>query len=226
LTQRARPIECGRERGTSSRPPALPERRRFPQRRAADFVAPCEPTSPFAATLGRFRGRIGLRTCAHAAFSPRGEARNSGAFGRRNPRTAVARAGFDPAFTAKIIRGVAQGARIPIVAVLVQGVIACVGALAGTGGQLSEGVVVSAWLFYALNAGTVMILRRGAPGRGRAFRVPGFPIIPVIFMALATLLLVNTIWTAPEASSLGLGMTAAGALVYATIRAGHRRSGA
>jgi len=31
---------------------------------------------------------------------------------------------------------------------------------------------------------------------------------------LATLLLVNTIWTAPEPSALGLGMTALGALVY------------
>ena len=53
-----------------------------------------------------------------------------------------------------------------------------------------------------------------APLREAAMQHPGFPVVPVIFMALASLLLVNAIWTAPEASALGLGATAIGALVY------------
>ncbi len=135
---------------------------------------------------------------------------------------AVAHDGLAPRILAKV----AEGARVPVVSVLVQGAIATIYALSGTFDDLTDAVVFASWLFYALNAGTVLLLRKREPDRERAFRVPGFPIVPVIFMALATLLLVNTIWTAPQASSLGLGMTAAGALVYATIRAGHRRSGA
>jgi APA family basic amino acid/polyamine antiporter len=78
-------------------------------------------------------------------------------------------------------------------------------------------VVFASWLFYALNAGTVLLLRKREPDRERAFRVPGFPVVPVIFMALAALLLVNTIWAAPQASALGLGTTALGAVVFAVF---------
>ena len=112
---------------------------------------------------------------------------------------------------------VAERARVPVVSVLVQGGIACIYALSGTFDDITNTVVFASWLFYALNAGTVLLLRKREPDRERAFRVPGFPVVPVVFMALATLLLVNAIWTAPHASSIGLGMTATGALVYAVF---------
>jgi hypothetical protein len=44
--------------------------------------------------------------------------------------------------------------------------------------------------------------------------VPGFPVVPVIFMALASLLLVNTVATTPLLSALGLGMTGLGAVIF------------
>ena len=58
------------------------------------------------------------------------------------------------------------------------------------------------------------MLRKRAPDHPRPFKVPGFPVVPIVFVALATLLLVNTIITAPGPSALGLGMTALGAVVY------------
>ena len=66
-----------------------------------------------------------------------------------------------------------------------------------------------------MNAGTVLLLRKREPDRERSYRVPGFPVVPVVFMALSALLLVNTIITAPLPSLLGLGSTAAGGIVYA-----------
>jgi APA family basic amino acid/polyamine antiporter len=122
---------------------------------------------------------------------------------------AVAKDGLAPAPLARL-----SAARIPAVAVLVQGGLACVFALSARFDQLTDAVVFASWLFYALNAGTVLILRRRAPGATRPFRVPGYPVVPIVFIVLATLLLVNTIWTAPRPSALGLGMTALGALVY------------
>jgi basic amino acid/polyamine antiporter, APA family len=126
---------------------------------------------------------------------------------------AVARDGLAPRALAKV----AEGARIPIVSVLVQGGLAVIYSLSGTFDQLTDAVVFASWLFYALNAGTVLLLRKREPDRERAFRVPGFPVVPVIFMALAALLLVNTLWAAPSASTLGLGTTALGGLVFAAF---------
>ena len=115
----------------------------------------------------------------------------------------------------RVLGTVSAGARIPIVSVLVQGVIACAFALSGTFDQLTEAVVFSSWMFYALNAGTVLMLRRREPDRERAFRVPGYPVVPIVFVVLSLLLLVNTIITSWKLSSIGLGITALGAIVYA-----------
>lgn len=105
--------------------------------------------------------------------------------------------------------------RVPVTAVIVQGALASLYALLGGFDALTDAVVFASWLFYALNAGTVLLLRRREPDRPRSFRVPGFPAVPLVFVALAALLLVNAVVTAPRTSALGLGATALGALVYA-----------
>jgi APA family basic amino acid/polyamine antiporter len=124
---------------------------------------------------------------------------------------AVARDGLAPEPLARL----SDGASVPAISVVVQGVLSCALALTGSFDQLTDAVVFASWLFYALNAGSVLMLRRREPARERPFRVPGFPIVPVVFIALAILLLVNTIWTSPGPSALGLVMTALGGGVYA-----------
>ena len=106
---------------------------------------------------------------------------------------------------------------MPVIAVLVQGCVACVLVASARFDQLTDAVVFASWLFYALNAGSVLLLRRREPDRERPFRVPGFPVVPVVFVALAVLLLANTFRTAPAISLFGAGMTALGALVYAVV---------
>jgi len=70
----------------------------------------------------------------------------------------------------------------------------------------------------------VLLLRRREPDRPRPFRVPGFPVVPLVFVVLATLLLVNTVITAPKPSALGLGMTALGGLVFLVFLRGRARA--
>jgi APA family basic amino acid/polyamine antiporter len=132
---------------------------------------------------------------------------------------AVASDGLAPERLSRI----SAGARVPATALVVQGVIACALALSGSFDQLTDAVIFVSWLFYGLNAGSVLMLRRREPARPRSFRVPGFPVVPIVFIALAILLIGNTIWTSPGPSALGLAVVAAGALVYLAFLRGKAR---
>jgi APA family basic amino acid/polyamine antiporter len=127
---------------------------------------------------------------------------------------AVARDGLAP----KQLATLAPGARVPRTAVIVQGAWASVLAMSGKFDELTNAVVFASWLFYALNAGSVLMLRRRRPDVARPFRVPGFPVVPLVFVVLAVLLLVNTLYAAPRESLFGVAMMALGALVYLALR--------
>lgn len=123
---------------------------------------------------------------------------------------AMARDGLAPARLAHV----SPGARAPVVAVVIQGVWASLLASSGRFDQLTDYVVFSSWVFYALNAGTVLILRRRRPELERPYRVPGYPFVPALFAILSTLLLVNTVMASPRQSLIGLGFMALGVPVY------------
>lgn len=109
----------------------------------------------------------------------------------------------------------------PIASTVVQGAWACVLAVSGTFDQLTNCIVFSSWIFYALAAFSLFHFRRTLPAA--AYRTPAFPWPPAIFIACALLLLVNTLWTTPKESLAGLGLIAAGIPVYFLLR--NRRSG-
>jgi basic amino acid/polyamine antiporter, APA family len=102
----------------------------------------------------------------------------------------------------------------PAVAVVVQGLIAAVLALSGTFDELTNYVVFSAWIFYALGAGAIFVLRKSHPGARRPFLVPGYPVLPAIFIATALFLLINTLLTATRESAIGLAFIASGIPVF------------
>lgn len=127
---------------------------------------------------------------------------------------AMARDGLAPARLAQV----SATARAPVIAVLIQGSWAALLATTGRFDQLTNYVVFASWLFYALNAGSVMRLRRTRPDLPRPFRVPGYPVVPLVFLTLATLLVVNSVVAAPRASLTGLGFIALGAPAYLLVR--------
>jgi len=104
----------------------------------------------------------------------------------------------------------------PVVSTAVQGVWACVLAVSGTFDQLTNCIVFSSWIFYALAAFSLFHFRRTLPKP--AYRTPAFPWPPIIFIACALLLIVNTLWTMPKESLAGLGLIAAGIPVYFLFR--------
>jgi len=132
---------------------------------------------------------------------------------------AVARDNLAPKRLARL----SEGAHVPITSVLVQGVLSSAFALSSSFDQITDAVVFASWLFYALNAGSVVLLRIREPQRPRSFRVPGFPVVPIVFVVVAILLLVNTVYTTFWPSALGLGMTSIGAVVYLAFLRGRAR---
>ena len=88
-------------------------------------------------------------------------------------------------------------------------------ALTGSFEMLTNSVVFASWTFYALNAGSVMLLRRRFPERARPYRVPFFPVIPALFVVLSGLLLINTVLSSFRDSALGLILMGLSVPVYA-----------
>jgi APA family basic amino acid/polyamine antiporter len=97
-------------------------------------------------------------------------------------------------------------------------------AASGTFESLLTYAVFTGWIFYALGALAVIILRRSLPNVPRPFRVPGYPVTPLLFVAAAVALVVNTIATQPARAAVGLGFVAVGAPVFMLWRAKARPS--
>ncbi len=87
-------------------------------------------------------------------------------------------------------------------------------AASGTFETLLAYEVFVGWIFYALGAAAVILLRRKRPDADRPYRVPGYPVTPVLFILAAAALVVNTIVAQPRVASIGLAMVFAGAPAY------------
>jgi amino acid transporter len=80
--------------------------------------------------------------------------------------------------------------------------------------QLFTYVIFGGWIFYALAVLSVVVLRRKEPELVRPFRVPGYPLVPLLFALTAFAIVVNTLVETPEESLLGLGFIGLGIPIY------------
>jgi basic amino acid/polyamine antiporter, APA family len=97
-------------------------------------------------------------------------------------------------------------------------------AATGTFEQLLTYAVFTGWIFYALGTIAVFVFRRTEPNAPRPFRVPGYPITPLLFVIAAVVLVLNTIWTQPARAAVGLGFVALGAPVFMIWRSRSRQA--
>jgi APA family basic amino acid/polyamine antiporter len=87
-------------------------------------------------------------------------------------------------------------------------------AATGTFEQLLTYVVFVGWIFYGLGALSVFAYRRRQPDARRPFRVPGYPVTPILFVAAAAALVANTIVAQPGRAAVGLGVVLLGSPAY------------
>jgi APA family basic amino acid/polyamine antiporter len=84
----------------------------------------------------------------------------------------------------------------------------------GTYRQLFTRVIYTEWIFFALMAAGLFVLRRRA-GYAPAYRMFGHPYVPLVFIASALVVVFNQIASEPVESALGLLVVLAGLPVYA-----------
>ena len=112
----------------------------------------------------------------------------------------------------------------PAFAIVALAVWSAVLAVSGTFEQLLTYVVFAGWIFYGLGATAVFVYRRRQPDAIRPFRTPGYPVTPVLFVASAALLVLNTLITQPMRGVVGLGAVLIGTPAFFLWRARSRRA--
>src|SRR6267378_1829799 len=118
--------------------------------------------------------------------------------------------------------------RTPAAAILVQAGWAVVLTVSGTFGQLVDYVAFGDWIFFGLTVAGLFIYRardpKGLPrGRRRAgldpappgaFRVPGYPWTPGLFVLAAAYVVASSVGANPRNAAIGAGLIALGVPVY------------
>ena len=90
----------------------------------------------------------------------------------------------------------------------------CIVVLSGWFDDLYNFVIFGSWILYLMTAVSVFVLRKKRPDVVRPYRVAGYPVVPVLFVAVAALLLVSTMQTRPRESLMGLALMALGVPLY------------
>ena len=107
--------------------------------------------------------------------------------------------------------------RTPAFAIVAQGMWAAVLIVTGSYESLAEYAMFALWLFYGLMVAGVFVLRRKEPDLERPYRMWGYPVTAVLFLAVTLWFLINTLITRPGPALAGLLLIAAGIPVYRFI---------
>ncbi len=104
--------------------------------------------------------------------------------------------------------------RVPVRALLAQGVWAGALTLAGTYDTLTDGVIFASWFLYGLTAASIFVFRRRFPNVPRPYRTWGYPVVPLLFLLVTGWLLMNSLIATPRQAFTGLSLIALGLPFY------------
>jgi len=104
--------------------------------------------------------------------------------------------------------------KTPYVAISLAAALGVVFVLTRTFEQLADTFVLSIWPFYGLAIAGLYRLRRLRPDLPRPYRVPGYPVIPGLFIAAVVYLVGNAIVSDPVWTGLTFGIVLTGIPVY------------
>lgn len=92
--------------------------------------------------------------------------------------------------------------------------------LSGKYDELFDFVIFGSWILYAMAAASVFVLRKKRPDLIRPYKTLGYPVVPLLFLAGATVLEISTLWTKPRESIAGIVLILLGLPFYFYWRGG------
>jgi APA family basic amino acid/polyamine antiporter len=104
--------------------------------------------------------------------------------------------------------------RVPWVSILLGSAWAAILTFVGSFERLFNYVIFVAWIFYALGAAGAIVLRRKHPELPRPYKVWGYPWMPILFIVVSFLIVLNVIINDFKNSSWGLLVVLTGLPAY------------
>ncbi len=102
---------------------------------------------------------------------------------------------------------------VPTAAIVLQAVWAITLSLTGGYEELLGWVVFADWIFFGLTVAGLFVLRARMP-RVEGYRTPGYPVVPLFFVAVAMVVVYSAVRDAPDRSLKGALILLAGIPVY------------
>ena len=108
--------------------------------------------------------------------------------------------------------------RTPHHSILLQSVWATALLLTNSYGQLLQYVTFGDWIFFGLTALALLALRRKSPGMKRPYRTWGYPLVPLVFLAVSAAVVLNVMVSSPLKSALGALIILGGLPIFLFFR--------
>ena len=86
--------------------------------------------------------------------------------------------------------------------------------LSGRYEQLFTYVIFASWILYGMTAAAVIVLRWKRPEMPRPYRTLGYPWVPGVFVLVAIVLILSTLFDSPRESLMGIGLIVLGLPFY------------
>jgi APA family basic amino acid/polyamine antiporter len=100
--------------------------------------------------------------------------------------------------------------RVPMIAIVLQGVAAGVIAISGTYGQILSYVVSVDFIFFGLTGAALFVFRRRSPDQRASFKAPGHPVTTGLFVVACAMIVAATVWNNTLNSLIGYAILLAG----------------
>ena len=79
---------------------------------------------------------------------------------------------------------------------------------------MTDFAMFGAITFETLAVSSIFVFRWRLPDADRAYRCPGYPVVPALYVSILSLVVVNTFLNQRAEAAVGVGFIAVGAIVY------------
>ena len=103
---------------------------------------------------------------------------------------------------------------VPVWSLLLQGAVTILLVMTGSFEKLVEYTAAAAWLFFALVPLSLIVLRHRDSSTPRGYRVPFYPVVPIVFCVVSVYMLYSSINYAGRGALYGFLIVLSGIPVY------------